>query len=85
MFTGITADRIRDYRAALRACLARNCPTNEDIDAAHVLTPSATVRRASETAASTAPSPRPVAAGAATATSALNLIQYPVAGNGPVA
>ena len=29
----VTADRIRDYRAALRACLARNCPTNEDIDA----------------------------------------------------
>lgn len=29
----VTGTRISDYRARLEACLARNCPPNEDIDA----------------------------------------------------
>jgi hypothetical protein len=29
----VTGIRIQDYRARLAACLARNCPTNEDADA----------------------------------------------------
>lgn len=29
----VTGQRLPDYRAALAACLARNCPPNEDIDA----------------------------------------------------
>lgn len=29
----VTGERIRDLEAGLRACLARNCPPNEDIDA----------------------------------------------------
>ncbi len=29
----VTGQRIRDFRDALAACLARNCPTNEDADA----------------------------------------------------
>ena len=33
----VTGRRIPDYRAALEACLARNCPPNEDIDATMAL------------------------------------------------
>ena len=33
----VTGRRLPDYRAALEACLARNCPPNEDIDATMVL------------------------------------------------
>jgi hypothetical protein len=33
----VTGRRIADYRAALEACLARNCPPNEDIDATMAL------------------------------------------------
>lgn len=33
----VTGRRIRDYRAALEACLARHCPVNEDIDATTAL------------------------------------------------
>lgn len=29
----VTANRVQDYRARLAACLARNCPVNEDVDA----------------------------------------------------
>jgi hypothetical protein len=33
----VTGRRVPDYRAALAACLARNCPPNEDIDATMAL------------------------------------------------
>jgi len=33
----VTGRRLPDYRAALEACLARNCPPNEDIDATMAL------------------------------------------------
>jgi tetratricopeptide (TPR) repeat protein len=33
----VTAIRIQDYRARLAACLARNCPVNEDVDASLAL------------------------------------------------
>jgi hypothetical protein len=33
----VTGERISDLRAALAACLARNCPTNEDVDASLAL------------------------------------------------
>jgi hypothetical protein len=33
----VTGRRVADYRAALAACLARNCPPNEDIDATMAL------------------------------------------------
>lgn len=33
----VTAIRVEDYRARLAACLARNCPVNEDVDATMAL------------------------------------------------